>query len=88
MKMMSILTRSGLIALGVILVMTIVSDEMWEEEEMGAPSSGDLASALLIDWSLTFLVLGLLLAMAMVGAAYLVRDERRENLEWEKGGEA
>jgi hypothetical protein len=34
------------------------------------------------------LVLGVLMAMAMIGAAYLVRDERIENLEWEsKGGD-
>jgi hypothetical protein len=33
-------------------------------------------------------MLGVLLAMALVGAAYLVRDERKENLEWEiNGGE-
>jgi len=33
------------------------------------------------------LVLGLLMSMAMMGAAYLVRDERMENLLWEFGGE-
>ena len=33
------------------------------------------------------LFVGMLMAMAMIGAAYLVRDERIENLEWEtKGG--
>ena len=36
----------------------------------------------------TKIALGFLMAMAMVGAAYLVRDERLVNLEWElTGGE-
>ena len=38
-------------------------------------------------WGFGLLVLGLLMAMAMMGAAYLVRDERMENLLWEFGGE-
>ena len=32
-------------------------------------------------------MLGVLLSLAMIGAAYLVRDERKENLLWELGGE-
>ena len=32
------------------------------------------------------MALGFLMAMAMVGAAYLVRDERLINLEWELNG--
>ena len=42
---------------------------------------------MLDDWALPLLILGVLMAMAMMGAAYLVRDERRENLEWEQRGE-
>ena len=33
------------------------------------------------------LVLGLLLSMAMIGASYLVRDERLANLTWDLGQE-
>jgi hypothetical protein len=32
-------------------------------------------------------ILGLLLAMAMIGASYLVRDERLINLIWDMGGD-
>jgi hypothetical protein len=42
---------------------------------------------MLNQWGLALAVLGLLMAMAMMGAAYLVRDERMENLLWEFGGE-
>jgi hypothetical protein len=48
-----------------------------------------MAEMILVDWAIGLLVLGALLAMAMVGAAYLVRDERKVNLLWEleEGGE-
>ena len=48
----------------------------------------EFATAVLDDWAFPLVVLGALLAMAMVGAAYLVRDERKTNLMWELlGGE-
>ena len=37
---------------------------------------------MLVDWGFVVLLIGVLLSMAMVGAAYLVRDERKENLVW------
>jgi NADH:ubiquinone oxidoreductase subunit 6 (subunit J) len=47
-----------------------------------------LASSLFGDWALPLLAVGFLMAIAMVGAAYLVRDERLVNLQWElTGGE-
>ena len=42
---------------------------------------------MLNEWALPLLILGILMSVAMIGAAYLVRDERRENLLWEFGGE-
>ena len=36
---------------------------------------------------ITLLFVGILMAASMIGAAYLIRDERRENLLWEFGGE-
>ena len=42
---------------------------------------------MLVDWGFVVLLIGVLLSMAMVGAAYLVRDERKENLVW-NGGES
>jgi hypothetical protein len=47
------------------------------------PTNAGLASSLFNDWALPLMILGVLMAIAMIGAAYLVRDERRENLLWE-----
>ena len=87
MKLLSIVTRVGLLILALILITTVTSDKMWESESAGSPTTDDLASTLLIDWSFAFVILGALLSMAMVGAAYLARDERLENLIYEIGGE-
>ena len=40
------------------------------------------------EWTIATVVLGALLAMAMIGASYLVRDERLINLVWDTGQEA
>ena len=87
MKFLSLFTRLGLVALGFILVAIVNDDEVWEKETSTAPTTSDLASSMLNEWGLALAVLGLLMAMAMMGAAYLVRDERMENLLWEDGGE-
>ena len=39
------------------------------------------------EWSMATVVLGALLAMAMIGASYLVRDERLVNLIWDMEGD-
>ncbi len=87
MKFLSLFTRLGLVALGFILVSIVNSDEVWENEATTTPTTSDLANSMLNEWGLALAVLGLLMAMAMMGAAYLVRDERMENLLWEFGGE-
>lgn len=45
-------------------------------------STAKFADVLMVDWALALVVLGALLSMAMIGASYLVRDERLENLVW------
>jgi NADH:ubiquinone oxidoreductase subunit 6 (subunit J) len=87
MKFLSLMTRIGLLALGFILIATVNADSVWEEPEDTMPTTSDLSEDLLYEWGLPLLVLGILMAVAMIGAAYLVRDERMENLLWEFGGE-
>ena len=87
MKFVSLFTRLGLLALGFILVAAVNADDVWSNPSTNEPTTSALADTLLNDWGFALLVLGLLMSMAMMGAAYLVRDERMENLLWEFGGE-
>ena len=91
MKFMSLFTRLGLLALGFILVAVVNDPSVWDSSNTEASSdtatTSGLADALLNEWGFALIVLGLLMSMAMMGAAYLVRDERMENLLWEFGGE-
>ena len=85
MKFTSLFTRLGLLALGFILVAVLNDDSVWADPAATTPTTAGLADSLLSEWGFALLVLGLLMAMAMMGAAYLVRDERMENLLWEFG---
>ena len=85
MKLLSALTRFGVLVLGILLLSTVVGNEMWDDQSERELSTNDLGETLFLDWGLGLLAVGALLAMAMVGAAYLVRDERPENLNWEGG---
>ena len=87
MKLISLFTRVGLLALGMILVSVLSADSVWDNSSDEYPTTSGLADSLLNDWALPLLILGILMSMAMIGAAYLVRDERMENLLWEFGGE-
>jgi len=88
MRLLSILARAGLVFLGAVLIAAVSADVVWDEPSDEEINTSDLASALFGEWALPLLALGFLMAMAMVGAAYLVRDERLVNLEWElTGGE-
>ncbi|MEZ8112005.1 MAG: NADH-quinone oxidoreductase subunit J [Candidatus Poseidoniaceae archaeon] len=87
MKFLSLVTRIGLLSLGMILVSVLSADEVWADSSDNAPTTSGLADTMLNEWALPLLVLGILMSVAMIGAAYLVRDERRENLLWEFGGE-
>ncbi|MBA4694555.1 MAG: NADH-quinone oxidoreductase subunit J [Candidatus Poseidoniales archaeon] len=88
MRLLSILSRVGLIFLGAVIITAVSADVVWEDSSEEEITTSDLASSLFGEWALPLLALGFLMAMAMVGAAYLVRDERLVNLEWElTGGE-
>lgn len=87
MKLVSLFTRMGLLALGMILVSVLSADSVWANSSEEYPTTSGLADSLLTDWALPLLILGILMSIAMIGAAYLVRDERMENLLWEFGGE-
>jgi NADH:ubiquinone oxidoreductase subunit 6 (subunit J) len=86
MRLLSILARVGLVFFGAVLISAVSADVIWDDSSDEVLTTGDLASALFGDWALPLLALGFLMAMAMVGAAYLVRDERLVNLEWELSG--
>ena len=86
MRLLSILSRVGLVFLGAVIIATVSADAIWENPSEESITTEDLASSLFGDWALPLLALGFLMAMAMVGAAYLVRDERLENLQWELNG--
>ncbi|MAV02726.1 MAG: hypothetical protein ACJZ6A_02180 [Candidatus Poseidoniaceae archaeon] len=86
MRLLSILARVGLVFLGAVIISAVSADVIWEDSSDEVLTTSDLASALFGDWALPLMALGFLMAMAMVGAAYLVRDERLINLEWELNG--
>ena len=86
MRLMSTLTRVGLILLAGAMISVLGTSTVWDSEPSKEITTNDLANSMLDDWALPLLILGILMAMAMMGAAYLVRDERRENLEWEQRG--
>ncbi len=89
MKLLSILTRAGIVFMGIILFAAVTDSTVWDSDPAEGPTTTQLAEGMLVDWAIGLLVLGALLAMAMVGAAYLVRDERKVNLLWEtdEGGD-
>tara|TARA_B100000767_G_scaffold70556_1_gene67193 strand:+ start:460 stop:729 length:270 start_codon:yes stop_codon:yes gene_type:complete len=87
MRLMSTLTRVGLILLAGAMISVLGTSTVWDTDSSKEITTNDLANEMLDEWALPLLILGILMAMAMMGAAYLVRDERRENLEWEQRGE-
>ena len=89
MRLVSTFARLGIIGLLGLLLAVLMDPANWNPVT-GSDSMTTLefATSVLDDWAFTLVVLGALLAMAMAGAAYLVRDERKTNLMWELlGGE-
>ena len=89
MRLISTFARLGIIGLLGVLLAVMMDPANWTSVT-GSDSMTTLefATAVLDDWAFTVVVLGALLTMAMAGAAYLVRDERKINLMWElHGGE-
>ena len=89
MRLISTFARLGIIGLLGVLLAVLMGPANWTPVT-GSDSMTTLefATAVLDDWAFTVVILGALLTMAMAGAAYLVRDERKINLMWElHGGE-
>ena len=86
MRSLSALAQIGVLGFMLILLAEVMSHSMWGGSG-DAPSTLDFAVALFGEWWGATVVLGALLAMAMIGASYLVRDERLINLLWDMGGE-
>tara|TARA_B100000929_G_C15451915_1_gene401458 strand:- start:940 stop:1206 length:267 start_codon:yes stop_codon:yes gene_type:complete len=86
MRALSGMAGIGVFAFILILLREVMEHPMWDETGE-APTTLEFANALFNDWSVAIVVLGGLLAMAMIGASYLVRDERLINLLWDMGGE-
>ena len=84
---MGITARLGVFAFVLILLREVMDHPMWGESAAGAPTTLELAVSILDDWALVTVVLGILLSMAMIGASYLVRDERLVNLLYDMGGD-
>ena len=88
MKALSALAKLGLFAFILVMLNEVMSHSMWGLSSSTPPSTVDFALSLYGDeWAIATVILGALLAMAMVGASYLVRDERLINLIWDMGGE-
>jgi len=88
MRSLSAFARFGLLFMGFALISIVSAPDVWDSASTEEVTTSQLADGMFGDWGLALLGLGLLMAMAMIGAAYLVRDERIENLEWEyKGGD-
>ena len=66
MKFISLFTRLGLLALGFILVAAVNDDNVWSNPSTDQPTTSGLADALLNEWGFALLVLGVLMAMAMM----------------------
>lgn len=84
MKGIDILAKFGLAA----LLATLLGVYMGMDVSAASSTITNLefADAMLNGWAFPLVALGALLAMAMIGASYLARDERVENLMWEIGG--
>ncbi|DAC35252.1 MAG: hypothetical protein CMB38_05735 [Euryarchaeota archaeon] len=84
MRLTSITTRLGLLALLFVLLGVLADDAIWANPSDAVLDTPMLSDAMFGAWSLPLALLGVLLAVAMIGAAYLVRDERLENLLWQE----
>ena len=87
MRVLSALAQLGVFAFLLILLSEVMSHPMWGESGGTPPTTVDFAISIFAEWSVATIVLGALLAMAMIGASYLVRDERLANLIWDLEGD-
>ena len=85
MKVLGTVARFGVFAFVLILLREVMEHPMWDVPAADAPTTLDFSVSILDDWALVTVVLGILLSMAMIGASYLVRDERLVNLLYDMG---
>ena len=85
MKVLGTVARFGVFAFVLILLREVMEHPMWDVPAAGAPTTLDFSVSILDDWALVTVVLGILLSMALIGASYLVRDERLVNLLYDMG---
>ena len=67
MRLMSTLTRVGLILLAGAMISVLATSTVWDTQPDKEITTNDLANSMLDDWALPLLVLGILMAMAMMG---------------------
>ena len=85
---LSAISGVGVFALILSLLRGVMEHSMWDTEAAPSPPTPlQFADSIFNDWTMATIVLGALLAMAMIGASYLVRDERLINLLWDMGAE-
>ena len=88
MRTITALTSLGVFIFVLLLLQEINSHSMWDESiSSHSPTTLEFADAIFNQWAFATIILGTLLAMAMIGASYLVRDERLINLVWDIRGE-
>ena len=85
MRLSEHLVRIMVAGILAILLPLITFHPMWAaSSDTSVMTTYEFARVMLTDWALPVIFLGILLSMAMIGASYLVRDERIENLLWEQ----
>ena len=85
---LSAVSGIGVVALILSLLRGVMEHSIWDTEAAPPPPTTlQFADSIFNDWTMATIILGTLLAMAMIGASYLVRDERLINLLWDMGAE-
>ena len=85
---LSAVSGIGVFAFILALLRGVMEHSMWDTEAAPSPPTTlQFADSIFNDWTMATIILGTLLAMAMIGASYLVRDERLINLLWDMGAE-
>ena len=89
MTMLGLVTKVALWLVGAGLLIIVINAPQFEGEAAGTAgaSAQDFAEGVLVEFAWPLIALAALLAMALIGAAYLVRDERLENLARDAGWE-
>ncbi|MCP2506728.1 MAG: NADH-quinone oxidoreductase subunit J [Candidatus Thalassarchaeaceae archaeon] len=86
MRAISALTSVGTFIFVLLVLQEVNSHSMWGVSG-NPPSTVEFANSIFNEWAIVTIILGALLAMAMIGASYLVRDERLINLVWDIKGD-